>query len=147
VRFALPTVIGRRQAARDQVREQRLGRIIAIADRFVHDLALLSAGHPVDLESYVAPSAAQAIRGRVRPFLESGDLLRPDFGIHGELLVQGDLLRVDRPVDATLEFHDCSVRETMQGGIVPVPRRRVRIRMSVSLHPERLTVVELTTSS
>lgn len=147
MRFGLPAVVRRRDAVRDEVREQRLGRVIAVADRFVHDLALLSAGHSANLESYLAPAVSQAIRGRLRPFLESGDLLRPDFGVHGELRVEGELLRVDRPVDATLEFTDRSLRETAQGGLVPVARRRVRIRMRVSLHPERICAVELTTSA
>ncbi|HEY4868411.1 MAG TPA: hypothetical protein VII79_00245 [Candidatus Dormibacteraeota bacterium] len=61
--------------------------------------------------------------------------MRPDFGAYAELRVDGDLLDVDRHVKAVLEFEDRSMRETFDGRLLPVPRRRVRLTMTVRLEP------------
>jgi hypothetical protein len=42
---------------------------------------------------------------------------------------------VERHVKAVLEFDDRSMRETFDGRLLPVPRRRVRLTMTVRLEP------------
>jgi hypothetical protein len=133
-----------RRSARDQLREQRLDDIIALADRFIYDLGRLVAGHRVHLESYVRPDVSRAMQESLRPFLASGDVLRPDFGLHAELRVEGDLLTPGAAVDVLIDFEDRSVRESSSGRRLATARRPVRISMVVSLEPARISRVTLT---
>lgn len=134
----------RRRAAQDELRERRLTDATALADRLVYDLARMTAGHSVDLESYVAPSVTGAVRAALRPFLASGDLLRPDFGAYGELRVEGDLLDPARAVVACLDFEDRSLLETSAGALRPLPRRRVRLWTRMALDSGRVEELRLT---
>ena len=115
----------------DDVREQRLEDIKKLAERFTYDLGLLIAGHPVELEAYVAPGPAQRLRASLEPFLASGDAMRPNFGEYGELRVEGDLLNLDDPIRAHVEFDDQSVRETAKGELIPIPRRRMLLTLII----------------
>ena len=115
----------------DEIREARLDQIKQLAERFTYDLALLIAGHPVELEAYVAPGPAQRLRQSLEPFLSTGDAMRPNFGEYGELRVEGNLLNSSAPVHAFVEFDDQSVRETAQGDLVPTGRRRMLLSMVI----------------
>jgi hypothetical protein len=84
------------------------------------------------------------LRLELTPFLERGDVMRPDFGAFGDLRVEGSLLQVADPVRATLEFDDHCVRQTARGMLIPSRRRRVRIAMHVMIEPIR--VVDCTVS-
>ncbi len=115
----------------DEIREQRLDQIRQLAERFTYDLALLIAGHPVELESYVTAQAAARLRGSLEPFLASGDAMRPNFGEYGELRVEGNLLAFDRPIHAHIEFDDQSVRETAEGEFVSTGKRRMLLTLII----------------
>lgn len=115
----------------DEVREQRLDQIKQLAERFTYDLALLIAGHPVELESYVAAQPAARLRASLEPFLASGDAMRPNFGEYGELRIEGNLLAYDRPVQAYIEFDDQSVRETADGELVATGKRRMLLTLVI----------------
>jgi hypothetical protein len=117
--------------SQDDVREQRLEDIKKLAERFTYDLGLLIAGHPVELEAYVAAGPAQRLRASLEPFLASGDAMRPNFGEYGELRVEGDLLNLDDPIRAHVEFDDQSVRETSNGELIPIPRRRMLLSLII----------------
>ena len=117
--------------AADDLREQRLEDIKKLAERFTYDLGLLIAGHPVELETYVAPQPAQRLIASLEPFLASGDAMRPNFGEYGELRVEGDLLNLEDPVRAHIEFDDQSVRETAGGELIPIPRRRMLLTLII----------------
>ena len=115
----------------DEIREQRLEDIKALAERFTYDLGLLIAGHAVELEAYVAANPAARLRASLEPFLASGDAMRPNFGEYGELRIEGNLLSVDTPIHAHVEFEDQSVRETVTGDLVPLPRRRMLLSLVI----------------
>jgi hypothetical protein len=133
-----------RRAARDDVRERRLEEISELAERLLYDLGRLIAGHKVDIESYTVPEVSSAIRASLRPFLVAGLILRPDFGIHAELRVEGQLLKADSPIEATVRFEDRSLRETAAGRLEPVVRRPIRIWMRLSLDPPRIRSLQVT---
>ncbi|MBV8529384.1 MAG: hypothetical protein JOZ75_13825 [Candidatus Dormibacteraeota bacterium] len=78
------------------------------------------------------------IRAALEPFLGSGGALRPDFGSHGELRVDGDLLDAGSLIQAWVEFED---RSMLQSGdrLLPVPRRRIRMQLSLSVQPCQVT--------
>jgi hypothetical protein len=118
-------------ATDDDLREQRLDDIKKLAERFTYDLGLLIAGHPVELETYVAPGPAQRLIASLEPFLASGDAMRPNFGEYGELRVEGDLLNTHDAVRAHIEFDDQSVRETSSGDLIPIPRRRMLLTLII----------------
>ena len=117
--------------AADDLREQRLEDIKKLAERFTYDLGLLIAGHPVELETYVAPQPAQRLIASLEPFLASGDAMRPNFGEYGELRVEGNLLASDRPIHAYLEFDDLSQRETADGQLHSIGRRRMHLTLVI----------------
>ncbi len=124
------------------LREQRLEQVRDAVDDFAYRLGLLIAGHePPDDGSGDAVQAR--LRGVLRPFLDGGDVMRPDFGPFGDLRVEGDLLRTSDPVLTTLEFDDRCVRQTARGRLIPAQRRRVRLVMRVTLDPARVIDCEV----
>ena len=122
-----------RRAARDALRERRLDEVTSLAERLLFDIARMAAGHHVDLDAYVSPDVGHAMRDALRPFREAGHVVRPDFGLHAELRVEGNLLDEASPVAAVVDFEDRSVRESAMGGRLPASRRRVRLAMSIRL--------------
>lgn len=127
-----------RAHADDDRREQRLDEIRTTVERFVYDLASLSAGHRTAFERSAAPGVAAAISAAMKAFLASGDVMRPDFGAYGELRVEGDLLDAAQPVPVWLEFEDRSMRQRDDGRLVAAPRRRTRLALRVSGRPCRV---------
>lgn len=131
---------GERAAARltdHAVREQRLEQVRDAVDDFVYRLGLLIAGHDAP-EATTGNEVGARLREVVRPFLDRGDLMRPDFGAFGDLRVEGELLQTSTPVLTTLEFDDRCVRQTARGRLIPARRRRVRLVMHVTLDPARV---------
>ncbi|MGA8415913.1 MAG: hypothetical protein WB808_04760 [Candidatus Dormiibacterota bacterium] len=118
-------------------REQRLEGIRDAVEGFTCSLALLLAGHDAPTEVAGDRVIAQLQRG-LRPFLDGGDAMRPDFGAFGDLRIEGELLQSTEPVLAVLEFDDRSTRETARGRLSPARRRRLRIRMHISIDPIRI---------
>jgi len=141
----MPRPTHQRAAARDRLREEQLDAVTEIVDRFLYDLGRIMAGHLVDLEPYVDRPVARAVCESLQPFLDSGHVLRPDFGPYGELRVEGDLLAPEQPVIATVEFEDRSTRETPEGRVAVTSRRRIRVRMRISLDPA--CVIEVAVSA
>jgi hypothetical protein len=115
----------------DDIREQRLSEVKQLAERFTYDLGLIIAGHKVKLEDYVASEAADRVRKSLEPFLSSGDLMRPNFGEYGELRVEGNLLNLQQPIFAYIEFDDQSVRETKDGDLIPMGKRRMLLTLVI----------------
>ena len=122
-------------SADDAVRDQRLRAITEAAESFTYALALGIAGRDPVFETTVSRELAQRIRGALRPYLESGEQMRPDFGSHAQLRVEGDLLDVTRPLRVDVEFEDRSIRELADGRLTPVPRRVVHLALRVELDP------------
>lgn len=128
---------GRRTAGRTKdhaLREQRLENIRDAVEQFTYSLGLLIAGHG-NPEGAVAGPLAARLGLEVRPFLDAGEAMRPDFGAFGDLRIEGDLLQSSEPVLATLEFDDRCTRETAQGRTIVARGRRLRIAMRVSVDP------------
>jgi hypothetical protein len=121
--------------SQDELREQRLERIKDAVEQFTFGLGLIMAGQPPDFSGVVAPGLCERVHSALAPFRDSGELMRPDFGAYAELRVDGDLLDIEHNVKAVLEFEDRSMCETHDGRLLPVPRRRVRITMSLRLEP------------
>jgi hypothetical protein len=119
------------------LREERLDHIRDAVEQFTFDLSLLIAGHEVDSESRDHALMAQLER-ELHPFLESGDVMRPDFGAFGDLRIEGELLDATVPVLTTVEFDDRCARETAQGRVVPARGRRLRITLHVAIDPIRV---------
>jgi len=115
----------------DEIREHKLDAVKTLAERFTYDLGLLIAGHPVELEQYVADSPARRLRHSVEPFLACGDAMRPNFGDYGELRIEGYLLSSDHPIYAYVEFDDQSIRETSTGDLIPTGRRRMLLSLVI----------------
>jgi hypothetical protein len=116
------------------VREQRLDNIRDTIEQFTFDLGLLIAGHEPSSTSTALDLTSQLQR-ELRPFLDAGDAMRPDFGAFGDLRIEGELLESSHPVLATLEFDDRCARETVEGRIVPARGRRLRLTLHVALDP------------
>lgn len=119
----------------DELREQRLERIKDAVEQFTFGLGLIMAGQLPDFSGVVAADLCERVLSALAPFHDSGELMRPDFGAYAELRIDGDLLDIEQNVKAVLEFEDRSMRETHDGRLLPVPRRRVRITMSIRLEP------------
>ena len=118
------------------VREQRLDHIRDAVERFTYTLGLLIAGH--DPEDSADDGLTGQLQRELRPFLDAGDAMRPDFGAFGDLRIEGELLQVSMPVLATLEFDDRCARETVQGRVIPGRGRRLRVTMHVAVEPVRI---------
>jgi hypothetical protein len=125
------------------VRDERLASIRNLVDGFTLQLALLVAGREAELESFADTHVALQIRSRVAPFIESGAVVRPDFGAYGELRLDGDLLDDTALITAKLEFDDKSVQETNDGRLLPSPRRRVQLCMQLRLTPPKVVGLEI----
>jgi hypothetical protein len=119
--------------AADAIREERLDGIRVLVERFTYGLALLLAGRDTDLEQYTESALALRLRTAVDPFLQSGHILQPDFGPHGELRVVGDLLAPGERIEAFLEFDDRSFRESDEGELIPSPRRRINVHLWINI--------------
>jgi hypothetical protein len=119
----------------DDLREQHLESIKVAVEEFTFGLGMMMAGQASDFGGVVAAHLSDRVYSALAPFRDSGELMRPDFGAYAELRVDGDLLDVERHVKAVLEFEDRSMRETFDGRLLPVPRRRVRLTMTVRLEP------------
>lgn len=137
----------RRRAALDQLREERLESVTALTDRLLFDLARLIAGHAVDLDGYVSRRLTAEIRESMRPLLEAGSVIRPDFGPYAELRVEGDLLNADAPVDISVQFEDRSTRENADGTLQASPRRRIHIQFRIADGGKRVVGLTLRTAS
>jgi hypothetical protein len=118
------------------VREQRLDSIRDAVERFTYMLGLLIAGH--DPEDSSDDGLTGQLQRELRPFLDAGDAMRPDFGAFGDLRIEGELLQVSMPVLAMLEFDDRCTRETLQGRVIPGRGRRLRVTMHVTVEPVRI---------
>lgn len=118
------------------VREQRLDGIRDAVEHFTYTLGLLIAGH--DPEDSTDDGLTGQLQRELRPFLDAGDAMRPDFGAFGDLRIEGELLQVSTPVLATLEFDDRCARETVQGRVIPGRGRRLRVTMHVTVEPVRI---------
>jgi hypothetical protein len=145
-----PTLKRRRGAAERSsdhaVREQRLESIRDAVEHFTYDLGLLIAGHDATSEWSDRELTLQLQR-QLRPFLDAGDAMRPDFGAFGDLRIEGDLLQSSQPVMATLEFDDRCARETGDGRVVPARGRRLRATMDVAIDPVQVVgcrIVDIT---
>ena len=113
------------------MREDRLDGVKALAERFTYDLGLLIAGHEVNFEEYVNPPVAKRLRDTMEPFLATGDAMRPNFGDYGDLRIEGNLISGTSPIMAYIEFEDQSVRETAEGELIPIPRRRMSLTLTI----------------
>jgi hypothetical protein len=136
-----PTLKGGRGAddrsSAHAVREQRLESIRDAVERFTYDLGLLIAGHDAASESSDRELTSHLQR-QLRPFLDAGDAMRPDFGAFADLRIEGDLLQSSQPVMATLEFDDRCARETADGRVVPARGRRLRATLEVAIDPVQI---------
>jgi len=121
--------------SQDELRELRLGSIKESVEQFTFGLGMMMAGQPPDFGDVVAAELAARLHAALAPFRDSGELMRPDFGAYAELRVDGDLLDVEQLAKAVLEFEDRSMRETYDGRLLPAPRRRVRLTMTIRLEP------------
>ena len=130
----------------DEIRERRLTECRTTVEDFLFGLGRLMAGHEPHLEGCATRSLVYRIRAALEPFLGSGSALRPDFGGHGELRVDGDLLDASTPLRAWVEFDD---RSMLQAGdrVLPVPRRRIRVQMVVSVQPCEVTDISVACGS
>lgn len=122
----------------DELRERRLVECRRAVEEFVVGLALLMAGHEPELEHCATRGLIARIRAALIPLLSGDAMVRPDFGSHGELRVDGDLLDVGRPVAAWVEFENRSMRQVGDRRIAS-PRRRVRLHLLLSLQPCQVT--------
>ncbi|HEX6539126.1 MAG TPA: hypothetical protein VF155_08105 [Candidatus Dormibacteraeota bacterium] len=122
----------------DDIRERRLCDCRRTVEEFLVGLARIMAGHEPDLGSCARRSLVARVCRALGPFLASGALLRPDFGTHGELRVDGDLLDAGTPVDAWVEFDDRSMLES-DDRLVAAPRRRVRLHLTLAVQPCEVT--------
>lgn len=118
------------------IREQRLEGIRDAVERFTYTLGLLIAGQ--DPADSTDDGLTGELQRELRPFLDAGDAMRPDFGAFGDLRIEGELLQVSMPVLATLEFDDRCARETVQGRVIPGRGRRLRVTMHVAVEPARV---------
>ena len=126
----------------DEIRERRLAECCTTVEEFLFGLGRLMAGHEPHLEHCATGSLVYRIRAALEPFLGSGGALRPDFGTHGELRVDGDLLDAGTPLQAWVEFDDRSLLQTGDR-LLPVPRRRIRVQMVVSVQPCQVTDISV----
>ena len=134
--------VRRRGALEDRLsdhamREQRLDRIRDSVEHFTYALALLIAGHDAPEESTYHDLTTR-LRRELGPFLDAGEAMRPDFGMFGDLRIEGELLQTAQPVLATLDFDDRCTRETAQGRLLPSRGRRLRISMHIAIDPVRI---------
>jgi hypothetical protein len=134
--------VRRRGASEDRLsdhalREQRLEGIRDTVEQFTYALGLLIAGHDAPEESAYHDLTTRLQR-ELRPFLDAGDAMRPDFGPFGDLRIEGELLQPAQPVVATFDFDDRCARETAQGRVIPASGRRLRITMHVAIDPVRI---------
>lgn len=119
------------------LREQRLDSIRDTVDQFTYALGLLIAGHDAPDESAYQDLTTR-LRRELRPFLDTGNAMRPDFGMFGDLRIEGELLQALQPVVATLDFDDRCAWETAQGRVVPPRGRRLRMTMHIEIDPVRI---------
>ncbi|MHB8490269.1 MAG: hypothetical protein ACYDCS_13340 [Candidatus Dormibacteria bacterium] len=119
------------------VREQRLAGIRDAVEEFTYSLALLIAGHdaPGDAPNH---DLIVLLQRELRPFLDAGDAMRPDFGSFGDLRIEGALLQPAEHALVTLEFDDRCARETVHGRVIPARMRRLRVTMHVAVDPVRI---------
>jgi hypothetical protein len=144
-RWITATVHGRRSAdrmAEHALREQRLAGIRDAVEEFMYRLGLLIAGHDASRDMADDVVITQLQR-ELRPFLDAGDVMRPDFGSFGDLRIEGELLRPSEQALATLEFDDRCTRVTAQGRVVATRGRRLRITMHVAVDPVQITACAL----
>lgn len=124
-----------RDAAADEVRERRLEEVRATVEEFLYSLAMILAGHDAHFTHCASRAVDRRLRLALRPMQSRCDTVRPDFGTHAELRVDGDLLNADATVDARVEFEDRSLRQTPGGRGIAGPRRRITMKLSIALQP------------
>jgi len=132
----------RGQKGLDVIREQRLAACRTTVEEFLLGLGHLMAGHEPQFEHCARPTVVHRMRAALEPFLRSGSAFRPDFGSHGELRVDGDLLDAAHPLHAWVEFEDRSMLQS-RDRLVPVPRRRIRVQLELSVQPSEVTDVSV----
>ena len=127
-----------RQAAVDSVCEVRLAQVHSLVEAFTYSLALIIAGCEADIESITDGQLASRLRASLAPYVKTGRKLRPDFGAYGDLKIEGDLLRVDQPVAASVEFVDRTHDIAHPMNSVATTGRRIRLTLMVELQPPRI---------
>lgn len=130
----------------DETRERRLSECRSTVEDFVFGLGRLMAGHEPHLQHCATDDLVFRLRAALEPFLRTGDALRPDFGSHGELRVDGDLLDAAAPLRAWVEFEDRSMRQSGER-VFPVPRRRIRVQLVLSVQPCQVTDISVACGS
>lgn len=126
---------GSREAFADEVRERRLAEVRSTVEEFVYRLAMAVAGHDPDFSHCASRAVERRLKDALHPLSSSSHTVRPDFGTHAELRVEGDLLCTDAPVHARVEFEDHSLRQEPGRRGVAVPRRRITIALELALQP------------
>lgn len=124
-----------RQDAADEIRERRLDDVRRTIEEFLFGIAMLVAGRDADFTGCASRAVDSSVRAALAPFLSTGQALRPDFGSHGELRVDGDLLDTETPVDAYVDFEDRSLQHISGRRPVAMARRRIRVTLRLSLKP------------
>lgn len=123
------TAVRRRSERGDEALQRRLDVVLALSERFVHDLGLLMAGETASMQEYVAPEAAARLHAALAT-ADTGLRLVPRFSEYAQVRIDGDLLNADHPVRATVEFADLSEPDVSGLPVHHVrPRRRVRLRL------------------
>jgi hypothetical protein len=105
-------------------------RANALAGAFLVDLAKLFAGHEVELP-YVAEAAAQDLRRRLQPFLDSGARLQPNFDLSVPMEVKVVPKDPDHPGLIRLNIHDMSEWQDANGHKVRSEPRRLEVELDV----------------
>ena len=139
-RWITAAVHARRPAGRmtdHALREQRLAGIRDAVEEFTYSLGRLIAGHNAS-EDMADHALIAQLQCELRPFIDAGDVMRPDFGSFGDLRIEGELLQPSEHALATLEFDDRCTRVTAQGRVIPNRGRRLRITMHVGVDPVRI---------
>lgn len=113
----------------DELRERRVGLVMVLAERFLHDLGIMLAGEVDGFDEYVSADTVRAVRGAVQPFLAGDAVLRPDFGEYAHLTIEGNLADTVAPVVAHVDFENRSQALRPDGTIIATPRRPLRLTL------------------
>lgn len=130
----------RRGGTADLLRQERVALLLQLVERFVHDLGLLIAGRPTDLDAYVAAPVRDRIEDALRPLEGGRRCVHPEFGEYAQVRIDGDLLDTAAPVRSVVEFDDRSSRLDEDGATLA--RRRRRVRLLLVFDPGITTIVD-----
>lgn len=141
VRRLRSVLLDRRSVVDEDVRrEERVARVLRLAERFVYDLGLLIAGRVPDMHDYVATTAAGRLHDALRPLDGAAAVICPEFSEYAQVRIEGDLLDTAAPVRSVVEFEDRSTRVDEDGG--PVARTRRRVRLLLLFDPAITMVID-----